>query len=354
MRSPWIDSVQLYAAEVAGAALRHDFGIPLGVVGRNAGFILELLQDGRVETANDQVRSRLTNVCDQVGSLSTEIHNGVRMLGRAIRVAPKPENKQAIFAIQLTYEKINAVVSPSLTELHRHTRTLRTLLPYISSKPVTRYIVDLISNSRRVQEMYSGLHYFFRFDKLDEELFIPVDLESLCSRVAKSVRVVAETSTAIPIAGTGSAECIENQFTLVIQNLLQNAVKFTRHLARPQVEVSILQSTFLELKGRYAPLKVYEARGMWVEIHVKDNGPGVQPDAAQKIFNLYYTKPGTQSYTSGTGMGLAIAKLIVTFHGGLIFLDLESASTDFVVLVPESHANAIDLRLLTKELQISS
>ena len=62
-----------------------------------------------------------------------------------------------------------------------------------------------------------------------------------------------------------------------------------------------------------------------VEFSVRDNGPGVDPDFASKVFEpLATTKPG------GLGLGLAISADIVAAHGGRIWLETSGpGATEF-------------------------
>jgi signal transduction histidine kinase len=219
----------------------------------------------------------------------------------------------------------------------------------ITDHDVLKFMSDLVASARRVQAMYSGLQYFFKFERLDRELFLPVEFYGLCSKVAKAVRLSNSLKETIPVQGEGEAECIENQMNLVIQNLLQNAIKFTQHLQRPEVRVSVGTQSYASIKRRYEHLSVYDARGEWLELHVEDNGPGIEPAVLPNIFNLYYTKPPHGTNQHGTGMGLAISRLVMTIHGGVLFVNTKSRWTDFVVLLPLQHAHGIDLRLLVKE-----
>jgi light-regulated signal transduction histidine kinase (bacteriophytochrome) len=88
----------------------------------------------------------------------------------------------------------------------------------------------------------------------------------------------------------------------LMTNLLSNAVKFRRPDVPPEVRVDAART-----------------EGGW-EISVADNGIGVNPEFAEKIFDIFQRLHGRGSYP-GTGIGLALAKRIVEYHGGRIWLD---------------------------------
>ena len=70
-----------------------------------------------------------------------------------------------------------------------------------------------------------------------------------------------------------------------------------------------------------------------VRISVKDNGGGIPKDAAERVFEPFYT---TKEVGVGTGQGLAISyNLIVERHSGKIYFDtVEGEGTTFHVLLP--------------------
>ena len=85
----------------------------------------------------------------------------------------------------------------------------------------------------------------------------------------------------------------------MLQNLVGNAVKF-RSEAPPRVAVSALQGS----EG-------------WV-VTVRDNGLGVDPDHASRIFGMFARLNGD---TEGTGIGLAVCRRVVEAHGGRIWVE---------------------------------
>jgi PAS domain S-box-containing protein len=89
----------------------------------------------------------------------------------------------------------------------------------------------------------------------------------------------------------------------VIQNLLDNAAKFMGPQAKPCVEIG---------------LRGYENNRL--VIFVRDNGVGIAPEYHERIFGLFNR---LDPKFEGTGVGLALVKRIVEFHGGRIWVESE-------------------------------
>ena len=115
--------------------------------------------------------------------------------------------------------------------------------------------------------------------------------------------------------------CDKTRLNQVLLNLLSNAVKFTP--AGGTISVRIRQFP--------APQK---DRALY-EIRVKDNGIGMSPEFAQKIFNPFEReRTSTVSKIQGTGLGMAITKNIVDMMGGTIELQTEQGKgAEFIIRV---------------------
>lgn len=75
--------------------------------------------------------------------------------------------------------------------------------------------------------------------------------------------------------------------------------------------------------------------GDYVRIEVGDSGPGITPEAAARVFDLFFT-----TKDDGTGLGLALARRIVQAHRGTI--DVESwpgVGTRFIIGLPTANNN---------------
>ena len=116
--------------------------------------------------------------------------------------------------------------------------------------------------------------------------------------------------------------CDKTRLNQILLNLLSNAIKFTP--AGGTVSVRVRQ-----LAGKVRGCGQYEFR-------IKDNGIGMSPEFAQKIFEPFEReRTSTVSRIQGTGLGMAITKNIVDMMGGTIKVQTaQGKGTEFTVCVP--------------------
>ena len=116
--------------------------------------------------------------------------------------------------------------------------------------------------------------------------------------------------------------CDKTRLNQILLNLLSNAIKFTP--AGGTVSVRVRQ-----LAGKVHGCGQYEFR-------IKDNGIGMSPEFAQKIFEPFEReRTSTVSRIQGTGLGMAITKNIVDMMGGTIEVQTaQGKGTEFTVCVP--------------------
>jgi PAS domain S-box-containing protein len=165
------------------------------------------------------------------------------------------------------------------------------------------YLDRAASAAVRVQEMVDAVLGFARVDSRGNA-FAPVDLEAVLELVKtelwKEVTVAKAEITNDPLP-TVIAD--EGQMELLLQNLLSNALKFS---GSPPAEIH---------------LSATKSEDEWT-ISVKDNGIGIDPDAADRIF-VMFQRLHTEKEIPGTGIGLAICKRIIDRHGGKIWVESE-------------------------------
>lgn len=116
------------------------------------------------------------------------------------------------------------------------------------------------------------------------------------------------------------------RLTAVLQNLIENAVKYMGSQTAPFIEI-----------GQH----VKDAEHGEFIFYVKDNGMGIAPEYHERIFGLFNK---LDMKTEGTGVGLALVKRIIEVHDGKIWVESETGkgSTFYFTLPPIGHlGNAI-------------
>jgi len=171
-----------------------------------------------------------------------------------------------------------------------------------------QYIHFAVDGATRMQVLINDLLSYSRVGRLYDARR-PVDLELKLDKALQNLGVTIEESGAVIERPEHLPEIIGDPTLLAMlwQNLIGNAIKF-RHPDRPPVIRIECEQT--------------EAQE-WA-FSVTDNGIGVEPEFADKIFIIFQRLHSREAY-SGTGIGLAMCKKIVENHGGHIRLDTSHA-----------------------------
>jgi two-component system OmpR family sensor kinase/two-component system sensor histidine kinase BaeS len=112
----------------------------------------------------------------------------------------------------------------------------------------------------------------------------------------------------------------------VIGNLLRNALDHGKELDRIELEAESWNESG-------SPDGAGEART--VALRVRDNGCGIHPSELDRVFDRLYRAHGSTDRSSGSGLGLSIARKIVEAHGGTItVLSRPGEGTTFTILLP--------------------
>ena len=100
----------------------------------------------------------------------------------------------------------------------------------------------------------------------------------------------------------------ERKFKQILFNLLSNASKFAP------------DGSAITLSAR----RITETKGEVIQVSVKDTGIGITPENQEKIFeNFFQVSSGLTSKTTGTGLGLPLARSFVKLHGGRMWVESE-------------------------------
>lgn len=163
------------------------------------------------------------------------------------------------------------------------------------------FIRFTVEGTTRMARLIDDLLEFSRAGRADKPME-PTDCREIVARVQSNLAVaIKESGAIVRHDGLPTVRGNPTQLTQLFQNLIGNAVKF-RGADPPQILL------FAERRG-----------DEWL-FSVSDNGIGISPEYAERVFEIFQRLHGRQAY-SGTGMGLAICKRIVTRHGGRIWVE---------------------------------
>ncbi|MGW4477221.1 CHASE3 domain-containing protein [Rhodococcus triatomae] len=166
-----------------------------------------------------------------------------------------------------------------------------------------QYIDFAVDGARRMQTLINDLLTFSRVGRVGDN-FERLELDRTLDKATANLAIAIEDSGAL-IERPDRLPEIDGDPTLLVmlwQNLLGNAIKFAKPGTEPRVVVTVDRSDDL-----------------W-RVCVQDNGIGVSEEFSEKIFVIFQRLHAREAY-EGTGIGLALCKKIVEYHGGTIELD---------------------------------
>ncbi|MDQ2707869.1 MAG: CHASE3 domain-containing protein [Actinomycetota bacterium] len=169
-----------------------------------------------------------------------------------------------------------------------------------------QYIDFAVDGARRMSRLIADLLALSRVGRIPvprQEL----DCAALLDQAVRNLGIqVAETGAEVTRDPLPSVLGESTLLVTMFQNLVGNAIKF-RAEQPPRVHVGTARRD-----------------GLW-EFRISDNGIGIDPAFAEKVFVIFQRLHPKDAYP-GTGIGLALCRRIVEYHGGSIWLDPEQAS----------------------------
>ena len=256
----------------------------------------------RLAEAAERVRRRIrtrveipdyTRRRDEIGHLSGALRDMTNALYRRIEAIES-------FAADVAHELKNP-----LTSLRSAVETL----PLAKSDESRSRLLAVIQHDvQRLDRLISDIADASRLDaELQRQESEPVDIAKLLATLIAIANEVRQENVSVALIFEGGgpqafkAPGHDSRLGQVVGNLIDNA----RSFSPPGGTVRV---TCRRLKNE-------------IEIIVDDDGPGVRPDALEKIFERFYTDRPDQGFGQNSGLGLSICKQIVEAHGGRIWAE---------------------------------
>ena len=254
---------------------------------------------GAAESVRRRIRSRVeipdfTRRRDEIGHLSGALRDMTNAL----------------------YSRIEAIESFAADVAHELKNPLTSLRSAVETLPVAKTdesrarLLNIIHHDvRRLDRLISDISDASRLDaELQRQEAAPVDFAKLLSTlvaVANEVKRDDGVKVTLRFEGGGARAFQvpghDSRLGQIVDNLIENARSFSPPGATVRVTCRRLRNH--------------------IEIFVDDDGPGVRPDALEKIFERFYTDRPHQGFGQNSGLGLSISKQIVEAHGGTISVE---------------------------------
>ena len=182
------------------------------------------------------------------------------------------------------------------------------------------FMKDIAEEIEREDKIINDLLAIVKLDKSVAELNISaVDINELTEIILKRLRPIARKNNVEVLLVSKRevvAEVDEVKMSLILTNLVENAIKYNRE--QGTVEVTL------------------DADHQFFTIQVSDTGIGIPQECLEQIYERFYRVDKSHSREiGGTGLGLAITRNAVLLHRGSIKVDSkEGEGTTFVVKIP--------------------
>jgi two-component system, OmpR family, sensor histidine kinase ChvG len=219
------------------------------------------------------------------------------------------------------YRRIEAIESFAADVAHELKNPLTSLRSAVETLPLARsdesrgrLLAVIEHDVKRLDRLISDIADASRLDaELQRQEANPVDIATLLKMI---VEVANETphddglTVALAFEGGGARDFFvpghDSRLGQVVDNLIDNARSFSPPGAAVRVTARRLKTE--------------------IEIVVDDDGPGVRPEALDKIFERFYTDRPHQGFGQNSGLGLSISKQIVEAHSGHISVENRMAA----------------------------
>ncbi|GAA3111122.1 sensor histidine kinase [Nonomuraea salmonea] len=166
-----------------------------------------------------------------------------------------------------------------------------------------QYIAYAVDGAKRMQLLINDLLDFSRVGRVTGERTVTEPGAALDRALDNLSATIEDTGATVTRDELPAVMGNHLQLTQLFQNLIENAVKF-RSEEPPRVHIGVRRDG-----------------DMW-EFSCSDNGIGVEPKYADRIFLIFQRLHARDVYP-GTGIGLALCRKIVEYHGGQLWLDGE-------------------------------
>ncbi len=213
-------------------------------------------------------------------------------------------------------ESFNYISSHDLQEPLRKIQTFANRLIAEESQNLSGkgkdYILRMEDAASRMRALITDLLAYSQ-TTTSERKFETTNLNIILEAVKNDFKeIIAAEHATIEVGEMCDAHIIRFQFRQLMQNLISNALKFSKPGSPPYI---IINST--KIKGSKVKGQKLSSEKEYCHLTITDKGIGFEPQYKERIFEIFQ-RLHSQEKILGTGIGLTIVKKIVENHNGII------------------------------------
>lgn len=204
---------------------------------------------------------------------------------------------------------------------------------YLKDTPEARLSMQkIVDSAKRMRILINDL---LSYSNLTAEMkFVETDLNQILNDVLADLEIAIKDKKASIVSPTlPMIKAVPSEMRQVIQNLISNGIKFSKENQNPTIHFAWSRVSTLH------PDAMEDDKGNFIRLSVKDNGIGINPKYADKIF-VIFQRLHLKSEFVGTGIGLAIVKKIIEKHNGHISVrSKEGEGSEFIIVLPDEQSS---------------
>lgn len=227
----------------------------------------------------------------------TSRKNTEKNLKETVRALERSNRELRQFAYVASHD-----LQEPLRNVTRYVELLSLRYRELLDEKALRYVEFAVEGAARIHALINDLIAFSEVGAQIRE-FRPVSMQTVTEEAIDNLREMIEQNRAeVTLDQLPEVMGDRSHLVQLMQNLLGNAIKFRKKELPPRVRVAVRQEN-----------------GEW-RFGIQDNGIGIESDYFDKIFVIFQRLHPRSEYP-GTGIGLAICRKIVEWHGGKIWVE---------------------------------